>query len=542
MTLLIPNFKGGASGGVLKADSHTAQKLKELGVPNVESMIKEFRLPLYWGTQPFTSGPVYIGAVACLLFVLGLFIVKGRYKWGLLGVTILSILLSWGENFSLITDFFINHVPMYNKFRTVSMTLVMAGIAMPLLGMLAVKKIMEGSVDKQEALRALQYSLSIVGGICLLFWIFPSLAGDFVSKTDAQQFTGQYEFLLSTLPLDRKEMLSNDAFRSLCFVILISALLFFIIKDKLKTTYAILAFGVLFTLDVYPVAKRYLNDTHFTNNDIVYNPYKASEADKLILQDKTLNYRVLNLTIDPFNDASPSYFHKNIGGYHAAKLRRYQELINIHLGAEIQNFRTNLMNIKTEAELYESLKNLSILNMLNMRYLILNPNAAPVLNPYANGSVWLVEKVHIAENANEEMLSLAKIDTKKELVVDKKNSKDIILPVSDSTARIELIDYKPMHLKYQFSSATNQMAVFSEIFYDKGWNAYINGEQVPYFRANYLLRAMPLKAGSYDIEFRFEPTSVSIGNIIAIISNILIVALLALICWFSFKKEKPSVK
>ena len=538
LTLLIPNFKGGASGGALDMNSHTARELKSLGVP--QHRIEEFiqQLPLYWGTQPFTSGPVYVGAIVCLLFVFGLFVVNGRYKWWLLAVTILSILLAWGRNFMPFTEFFINHVPMYNKFRTVSMTLVMAGISMPLLGILALKNVFDGSVSKEKLMNSLYYSTGIVGGICLLFWLIPSLAGNFVSASDAQ-FAGDVEFLKSTLPLDRKAMLSSDAFRSLRLVLSAALVLYFTIRGMLKPAYSIAILGVLFIMDLYPINKRYLNDDHFQENIIMSQPYRASVADKAILQDKTLNYRVLNLTVNIFNDASPSYFHKNIGGYHAAKMRRYQELINIHLDREINDLISVLRQIRTEEELFDQLSKSPVLNMLNMRYVIINPNGEPIINPFANGNAWLVEKIHFAENADEEMLMLREIDTKREMVVDKEFIRDIphtIIP--DSTASIELISYKPMELKYRFQSTTDQMAVFSEIYYDKGWNAYINGEKVPHIRANYLLRAMPLKAGNYEIEFRFEPQMVRIGDTLAIISSIIIVLLAGFVIWQGIKNKK----
>ena len=537
LTLLIPNFRGGASGGTLSADSHTAKALRGR-VQNVEATMKQFQLPLYWGTQPFTSGPVYVGAIVCLLFVFGLFVVNGRNKWWLLAVTILSILLAWGRNFMPFTEFFINYIPMYNKFRTVSMTLVMAGISMPLLGILALKNVFDGSVSKEKLMNSLYYSTGIVGGICLLFWLIPSLAGNFVAASDAQ-FTGDYEFLKTTLPLDRKAMLSADAFRSLRLILSAALVLFFTIKGMLKPAYSIAILGVLFIIDLYPINKRYLNDDNFTDAVIISQPFRTSVADKAILQEKSLNARTLNLSVNIFNDASPSYFHKNIGGYHAAKMRRYQELINIHLEKEINDLISVLRQIRTEEELLGQLQNSPVLNMLNMRYIIINPNAEPIINPYANGNVWLVDNIHFAENADEEMLMLREIDLKKEMVVEKTFINDIphtIVP--DSTASIELISYAPMQLKYRFNSNTDQVAVFSEIYYSRGWNAYINGEKVPHIRANYLLRAMPLKAGNYEIEFRFEPQMVRIGDTLAIISSIIILLLASFVIWQRIKKKE----
>ena len=536
MTLLIPDFKGGASGGALSADSHTAQKLREMGVQ--EQQIERFiqQMPLYWGTQPFTSGPVYFGAAVILLFVLGLFVVKGRYKWWLLAATVLSILLSWGKNFLPFTEFFINYVPMYNSFRSVSMTLVMAGVTMPLLGVLAVKNILDGTaLSKEKALQALLYSTAIVGGICLIFWWFPSLSGNFVSASDTQ-FSGQYAFLQTTLPLDRKAMLSSDAFRSLMFVLLCAATLYFTIKGKLKHGYAIAILGVLFLVDLWQVDKRYLNDSHFTEKETMSQPYLPTDADKMILQDKS-DYRVLNLSVSTFNDAGTSYFHKSIGGYHGAKLRRYQELINAHLQDEMMAFS----KVRTERDLDSIFRHLPVLNMLNTKYVIFSKDFAPV-NPYANGSAWLVEKVNIAQNADEEIMLVGNIDTKKELVVDKTYEKDLITPVPNAAARIELLSYAPNALKYHFSSPTDQVAVFSEIYYPKGWNVYIDGKEAGYFRANYLLRAMSLKAGEYDVEFRFEPAVVSISNAIALAASVLLVLLAAGMIYVEVRKTKYNVK
>ncbi|MDR0873600.1 MAG: hypothetical protein LBN27_09100 [Prevotellaceae bacterium] len=535
MTLLIPDFKGGASGGTLSADSHTGQKLREMGVRDVESTMADFQLPLYWGTQPVTSGPVYFGAAVILLFVLGLFVVKGRYKWWLLAATVLSILLAWGKNFLPFTEFFINYVPMYNKFRTVAMTLVIAGISMPLLGILALKNIFSGEIDKEKTLKYLLYSTSIVGGICLLFWWFPSLAGNFVGASDAQ-FSGQYEFLKITLPLDRKDMLSSDAFRSLALVLLTAATLYFTIKGKLKNGFAIAILGVLFLFDLWQVDKRYLNDKNFTDKEMLSQPYTPTNADRMILQDKSPDYRVLNLSVSTFNDSGTSYFHKSIGGYHGAKLRRYQELINAHLQNEMMGFS----RVRTEKDLDSVLQQSGVLNMLNTKYIIFSNDFAPV-NPYANGNAWLVNKTHIAQNADEEMMLLGKIDTKKELVADKEFEKQIIAITPDSAAHIELLSYAPNDLKYHFTSKSDQIAVFSEIYYPD-WNVYIDGKKADNFRANYLLRAMPLKAGDYDIEWRFEPGVVSTSRAIAMVASILLLLFAAGIIYIQTQDNRHKTQ
>lgn len=538
MTLLIPNFKGGASGDVLDANSHTAQHLRSLGVPNVDTMMRDFRLPLYWGTQPFTSGPVYLGAIIMFLFVLGLFLVDRRFLWWLVPMIALTVMLSWGRNFMWLTDIFIDYVPMYNKFRTVSMTLVAAGFGITLIALLALKEVLYYADDKKKLIKPITISAAIVGGIALIFALIPSLAGSFSAPTDAQQFQGDYAFLNQTLVLDRKDMLVADAWRSVGFVLAAAALLYIVCINKIKTNVAIVFMGVLFLLDLVPVAKRYLNDSHFDRKRNFDNVVQPTPADKFILQDKA-QFRVLDATVNIFNDSKPSYFHHNIGGYHAAKLRRYQELINMHIEPEIGKMFSAFGRVTAANDLESVLDSLGVLNMLNMKYVIYNKEAQPLLNPYANGNAWLVQNVRIAQNADEEMLLLGNIDTKTELVVDK--TFESMLPAkitADSTAVIVLVSYKPNHLKYKFSSATDQLAVFSEIYYDKGWNAYINGAIQPYFRANYLLRAMPLKAGDYEIEFRFEPKSYSMGNAISLIASILLLLLIGAYFLYIYRNKQ----
>jgi len=338
MTLLIPNFKGGASAATLNADSETGKKIKSFGVPNVEKFMKEMKLPLYWGDQPGTSGPVYLGAIVIFLFVLGFFVVDKRILWWLVPMIILTLMLSWGRNFMWLTDIFIDYVPLYNKFRTVSMTLVATGFGITLIAMLALKEILDPKTDKQKLIRPLMISVGITGGIALLFALIPSLAGNFTSPADTQ-FQGDYAFLKETLPLDREAMLRSDAFRSLGFILAAAFLIWLYAKNKLKTNVTITFFGILLLADLLPVAKRYLNDDSFARKRKIETLIQPSNADKIILQDKS-QYRVLDASVNIFNDATPSYFHKNIGGYHAAKLRRYQELINMQIEGEIgQLFR-----------------------------------------------------------------------------------------------------------------------------------------------------------------------------------------------------------
>jgi len=357
----------------------------------------------------------------------------------------------------------------------------------------------------------------------LIFALIPSLSGDFISPSDAQ-YTGNNAFLKETLPLDRAALLRGDAFRSLMFVLLSAGLIWLYAKDYLKQKLTYTLFGILILFDLVPVAKRYLNNDNFQRPRHFETLITPSKADNFILQDKS-QFRVLDGTVNIFNDASPSYFHKNIGGYHAAKLRRYQEMINMHIEKEVGRMFGAFGRATSPQVINNTMDSLGVLNMLNMKYLIYSKEAAPVINSHANGNAWFVSNIRIADNANDEMRLVGEINTKKELVADKSFASQlpakIIAP--DTTARIALIKYAPNDLVYSFQSKTDQVAVFSEIYYKDGWNAYINGKNVPYIRANYLLRAMPLKAGTYEIEYKFEPKSYSIGNSIALVSSLLLI-------------------
>lgn len=539
LTVLIPNFKGGASGLKLDIDSETGREMAErFGKGNAQKVMNSMQFGMYWGTQPGTSGPVYFGAVVLLLFVLGFFVLDKRTLWWLVPVIILTLLLSWGRNFMSFTEFFINYVPLYNKFRTVSMTLVATGFAVTLMAMLTLKEVLSGGIEKSKLKKPLYISTAIVGGLALIFALIPSLAGNFNAESDqyfVQQLSSAYQtdmsFLADTLPADREAMLQSDAFRSLIFVLLSALVLWLFIQSKLKTAIVITAIGVLFLTDLMPVAKRYLNDDNFGRKRTTANLHQPTEADKFILQDKS-EFRVLNLTVNVFNDASTSYFHDNVGGYHAAKLRRYQELINLQLTGELEKF----YNIRSYEQLDSALQTMGVLNMLNMKYIIMDPKSPPVLNNYANGMVWLPEKINIAANADEEMLVTGEMNTLKEMVVDKRFSDLVPGQLQpDSLSTIRLTQRSPNRLVYEADINTERVAVFSEIFYDKGWHAYIDGKEVPWFRANYLLRAMTLQPGKYSVEFRFEPVSYFTGNTIALISSIVLLLLIVAFLVVRFK-------
>lgn len=519
LNLMIPNFKGGASSG-FDLKSETYKELRRNNVPNAKQIAEQSPLA-YWGTQRLVSGPVYIGAVVVFLFFFGLFFVKGPYKWWLLSATLLSLMLAWGKNFMFLSDFFINYFPGYNKFRAVSMTLVIAEITIPLLAMLAVKKLLEGNYKKEEGLQALKYSFIIVGGISLFFALFPGLFFNFSAPVDEQLIaSGWPAQFIQAIHLDRKHLLQTDSFRSFLFILSSSGLLLAFIKGWLKSNYVILALGLLFLVDLWPVDKRYLNNDNFESPRVINNTFLPNAADQEILLDKDPDFRVMNLTVSTFNDATTSYFHKSIGGYHGAKMRRYQELISYHI----------------------SQNNMEVVNMLNTKYFILaGQNNQPVAryNPDAMGHAWFVERFIIVENADNEIAALNEIKPRYEAVIDQGFQKHVegLNLQTDSLASIELKSYAPNYLVYESHSSNEQLAVFSEIFYDKGWKAYIDGVETPHFRVNYVLRGLRLPPGEHKIEFKFHPQAYFTGEKISLASSVLLLIMLIVLSIISLKQN-----
>lgn len=549
MTLLIPNFYGGSSANHFDEKTQFYKNLEsnvqsgKLSPDDANSLLNSSGK--YWGDQPGTSGPVYLGAIIIFLFVLSLFIVDWRTKWWLLPMILLTLMLSWGRNLMWLTDFFIHYVPMYNKFRTVSMTLVATGFGIALLAILALKEVFQGNIEKKKLISALKYSLIITGGISLIFALIPSIAGNFTTIQERDGLSNGFADLLESLANDRKALLRADAWRSLAFIVLSAGVIWMYVVGKLKKYVAISLLGILMLVDLFPVAKRYLNDNNFERKSEVENIIKSSPADEMVLQDKS-SFRILDLATtngNVFNDATPSYFHKNIGGYHAAKLRRYQELINMQMEKELNKLFGTFSRPATLETVNATLDSLGVMNMLNMKYIILSKENPPIVNPHANGNAWFIHKIVEANDANDEMTKLGEINTKTEMVIDK--SLASLFPktlATDTTAKIVLTSYAPNHLIYHFSSKTDQVAVFSEIFYDKGWNVTIKGEKAPYARVNYLLRGMPLKAGDYEIDFRFDPQSYKIGNILALISSILLILIITGYLFLKFKIIKLNKK
>ena len=500
--LMIPNLMGGASGSELSEDSDVYQVLKKNRVPNAKNIIK--RMPTYWGDQPFTSGPVYIGAVICFLFVLGAFIVKGRLKWWLITCTLLSFALAWGHNMMWLTDIFLDYVPGYNKFRSVSMILVIAELTIPLLGFLALKEILSEKTGKSELIKSLKFALGITGGLCVLFaFVGPSLF-NFTSNGDAQL----PDFIVSALEADRASLLRSDALRSFFFILLTGLSIYLFHTKKIKMFAFATVLAVLVLADMLPVNKRYLNADDFVKARKMQQPFQKTAVDAQILADKELNFRVYNLAERLDAGARTSYFHNNIAGYHGAKLKRYQELMDLQL----------------------SKANASVVNMLNTKYIIRKGQSGDLIasqNPSRYGPAWLVKEVEVVANADEEMNLLSTFDLSNKAIVDQRFG--LSTTSYSATGSILLSSYEPNHLVYDVNIDEVSFAVFSEIFYDKGWNAYINGELNAHYRVNYVLRGMNLPVGEYQVEFKFEPQSVAIGSSISLVCSCLIYLLLAFV-------------
>ena len=506
MTLLIPNFYGGSSNYALGEDSETYKTVKKYaGSSQAKQIVKA--LPTYWGDQPFTSGPVYAGAIICFLFVLGLLAVKGPERWWLLAAVIIGILLSWGRNLPSLNNWLFDHLPLYNKFRTPSMSLVMTTTAMAMLGMLALRALLKKEVE----LKHIYIATGITGGLCLLIALFPSLAGGFTSKMDAQL----PEWLSECLIEDRRAMLTSDAWRSLCFILLAAVGAFAYLKiEKMRSGIVIALMGVLILADLWTVDKRFLNDDHFVPKK--RNLVTMTEADKQILADKDPNYRVLNLTTSTFNDAQTSYFHKSVGGYSPAKLRRYQDIIDYYFADRI---------------------NMNVLNMLNTRYVITQQGVQ--YNPEAFGNAWFVQDIEWVNNPNEEIAAIGNMDLLQKAVIDTcwrtKVSEGLAMT---QPASIRLTNYaNPGNLFYESESTEDGLAVFSEVYY-KTWKAFIDGKEMPVLRANYILRAIEVPAGKHIIEFRCEDDLLLDTQIVSTIASCLVVLVIILLLVFRRKIEK----
>lgn len=521
--LLIPNYKGGSS----KPFDRTSETVRVLRQNNQAEAANQ--VGKYWGTQPGTEGPHYVGAIVIFLFVLGLILVKGAEKWWLLIATALSFMLAWGQNFMFFSNMFIDYFPGYNKFRAVTMILVIAEFCIPLLGILALRDIINGSAAKKDILKGLKIAAGITGGFLLLVLIIPGIAGSFLASYE----NGYPDWLKNAMISDRKDLLRTDAFRSLLFVLLSAGLIFGFIYEKIKVNYVILILGLLIVFDQWTVDRRYLNADKFERPAVIQKSFAPTQADNAVLQDKSY-YRVYNRNGITFTDNSPtSYFHKSIGGYHGVKLKRYQEFIDTTLSANLENVDKDLTAISAKAQSIEEFqsvfKNASGLNMLNAKYMIYNPDAPPILNPYALGNAWFAEKPVFVENANQELSATKMFDPSREVIIDnifKDQITKASYPVLENE-KIELTSYQPDALVYKYSAKEEKLVVFSEIYYPSGWNSYIDGKESKYFRTDFLLRGMVIPAGDHEIRFEFKPSSYYTGNKISLASSLILILLIA---------------
>jgi len=535
-SLLVPNVKGGASVPLA-----ANEKAMEKANPMYGSIYSQ--LGQYWGEQPGTSGPVYVGAFVVFLFILGLFVVKGPMKWALLAATILSILLSWGKNFMGFTDFFIDYVPMYNKFRAVSSILVIAEFTIPLLAMLALKEVVSHPQLLQERRKDFWISFGLTGGLALLFAVLPKVFfSSYVSTMEMNALqsipANQLVPLLANLEEVRMSLFTSDAWRSFFIILIGAGLVWAYGMGKLKQTALIGALAVLCLVDMWDVNKRYLYDDQFVDKQVQTQGFQQSETDKMILADEALDYRVLNLASNTFNENNTAYWHKSIGGYHAAKLRRYQEMIEEHISGEMNGLFQSVADAGGEMEQLDPAE-FPVLNMLNTRYFIFplqGGQTVPLKNPFALGNAWFVNEVEYVNNANEEIAAIHGLDPIQKAIVDKKFEAQVKPMPADSTATISLLAYEPNYLKYEVNSEKGGTVVFSEIYYP-GWQSTIDGEEAPHGRANYILRAMNVPAGKHVVEFKFDPTSLHVTENIAFISLGLLALLAIITIVMKFKKK-----
>lgn len=534
LTLLVPDAKGGATVPLSKNATAMAK-----ADPQIQSMIPQLydAIPQYFGTQPGTSGPVYVGAFVLFLFILGLFIVRGSMKWALLAATVLSVLLAWGHNFMGFTNFFLDYIPMYAKFRTVASILVIAEFTIPLLAALALKKIVDEPEVLTKQMKFVYISLALTAGVALLIALFPGMMEPFVSDQERQMITSiqgmdgnTANTILANIAAMREAMVSADAWRSVIVILIGFALLFLYKMKKLRADYMVICMAVLCLVDMWQVDKRYLNDEMFVPKSERDMPHQATSTDLAIMKDKSLDYRVLNLASNTFNENETSFFHKSIGGYHPAKLRRYQEMIDAYIAPEMQAAMQAIAAKNGNMQEVDGAKVFPVLNMLNTKYFILPLQGGatmPLQNIYAQGNGWFVDKINYVADANAEYAGVGKIDVRHEAVADKKFESVLGQAQSnDSTAIVKLVKYEPNNLQYTIDSKKGGVVVFAEIYYP-GWMATIDGQPAELGRVNYILRALNVKAGKHTVVLDFHPTSISTTETIAYIA--IVILLLAII-------------
>jgi hypothetical protein len=550
LTLIIPDAKGGASGRIgnehREALNSVPGDMKQVIAGQDE----------YWGDQAFTAGPAYAGAIACLLFFAGLIFVRGPLRWWLLGGTVLSLFLAWGKNFMPFSEFFLDYVPGYNKFRAVSTTIIVADFCIPLLAALALDNIIKNPNIINESKNKIKW---LVGGLfvfVILITAIPSMTG--LRKTDEfdkmlaaikqgqpdipeKQIVNYLDSMLPQLEVVRESIFRADAVRTLLFMLVAAALVWAFWKFKFDKKYFIFGMILLVLLDMWPVARRYLDKKDFVSAAKAERPFEMTKSDQMILNlEPKHTYRVLNIAANTFNDASTSYYHQSLGGYHGAKLKRYKELIDYYLAPATSHIQDRMQ--ANDVSVRQYVENHPVLNMLNAKYIIYSPEGGIMRNDKALGNAWLVDEYRLVANADSEILSLQKINPKVTAVIDKKFSDELkgLSIVADSSGKITLDSYEPNDLVYTSNAASERLAVFSEIYYDKGWNAYVDGKLTPHFRADYVLRAMRVPAGSHKIEFKFEPKAYETGEKISFTSSLILLLTCAGVVLLEIRKRQKK--
>ena len=520
--LFIPRFLGGGSGEDVGKDSEIYKFFRSIGASPTQALQETKGSPTYWGDQPIVEAPAYVGAVVIFLCVFALFLVRGRLKWWLVGGTILSLLLSYGKNLGFLTDFFIDYVPLYDKFRAVSSIQVLLELCIPVLAIFGLVKLFNDFEKDERKLKALKISVGITGGLALLFLLFKSSLFDFVGGSDGylRQAYGEYgQGYIDALKVDRKAFFTADTLRTLILVLLSAGTIFMFLKKKLSETLVVGVFAILILFDLVGVDRRYVNTENFVSAIQVNKPYQANAADKEIMQDDG-HFRVLDISSEGSRmPAKAAYFHNSLSGYHAAKLKRYDELYDFHI----------------------SRNNMNVLNMLNTKYFIAEEDGQtfPYVNEDANGNAWFVSELEKKESANTEIKALDSLQTYRKAVTTSTELTSNTFVV-DSTSRIALVEFRPNFLNYESNNTNDGLAVFSEIYYGAGWQAYIDGKEVPHYRVNYALRGLQIPAGKHEIEFKFEPQVVQTGSMISLGSSILFGLLLLGGIWFGFKKKENN--
>lgn len=530
-SLMIPFMTGGrtgALGGNEKAMEKVSPQLKETVAGSNQ----------YWGAKASTAGDNYSGAIVVFFFVLGLLLIKGPMRWWIIISSLLSIMLAWGSNFPALSNFFLDHVPFYNKFRTVEMTLVIVCFNIPLLAFLAIDRILKEPDLILENRKQFLMAFGLTGGLSLIFFLIPGLFNFFTEREELMfnqqlqeanvQYATQFRQFMDELEAARIYIFRHDAIRSFILISLAFVLTWYFASKKLKMAWFLAGLALLVTLDLWLIDQRYLNKDNFVSKRQQESTMAMTTADELILQDPDIHYRVANLTVNPWADGTTSYHHKSIGGYHGIKMRRYQDLINIYLSQGFQNIIGVLNAQPSSVQLDSVLAEQQVLNMINTKYFILNPSSQPLRNSHAMGHGWLVNDIKLVENADEEYLALANTDLSRVAIVDKRF--EALVPENlrheEASGTVELTEYRPNHMRYEVSLDQSSLVVFSDIYYEGGWKASIDGEPVPHLRANYILRALPVDAGTHIVEFEFIFEPFEKGEKISLAGSWLVLLLL----------------